>query len=94
MKGTLNDVTGRTIPEGVQNENFSYMFRIFKHLFFFAHLAWGDLIPEPALETQLDWDIAPNGLLYVSYDLDGNNRADFIALRSIITSYYSPHTLG
>ena len=62
--------------------------------FFSAHLAWGDLIPEPALETQLDWDIAPNGLLYVSYDLDGNNRADFIALRSIITSYYSPRTLG
>ena len=64
--------------------------------FLSAHLAWGNniLIPEPALDTQLDWDIAPNGLLYVSYDRDGNNRADFITLRSIITSYYSPLTLS
>ncbi len=62
--------------------------------FFSAHLAWGGhtLIPEPPLDTRLNWNLTPNGLLYVSYDLDGNSRADLIALRSIITSYYSPHT--
>ena len=63
---------------------------------FSAHLVWGNnfLITEPALDTQLDWDIAPNGFLYVSYDRDGNHRADFITLRYIITSYYSPRTLS
>jgi hypothetical protein len=64
--------------------------------FLFVHLAWGNntLIAEPALESQLDWDVAPNGFLYVRYDRDGNQRADFIALRTIITSYFSPHTLS
>ncbi len=42
----------------------------------------------------MDWNPAPNGLLDVSCDLDGNHRADFIAVRSIITSYYSPRTIG
>jgi len=42
----------------------------------------------------LDWNPAPNGLLYVSCDLGGNHRTDFIAVRSIITSYYSPRTIG
>ena len=71
-KETLHDITGRTIPEGVQNESFNNIFRTFLGFlsiyFLSAHLAWGNntLIPEPALETQLDWDIAPNGLLYVS----------------------------
>jgi hypothetical protein len=64
--------------------------------FFSAQLAWGSntLIAEPALETQLDWDVAPNGFLYVRYDRDGNQRADFIALRYIITSYFSPRPLS
>ncbi len=62
--------------------------------FLSAHLAWGynTLITEPAKETQLDWNVAANGFLYVSYDRDGNHQADYIALRYIITSYYSPHT--
>ncbi|KMP12109.1 hypothetical protein UZ36_02115 [Candidatus Nitromaritima sp. SCGC AAA799-C22] len=61
-----------------------------------AQLAWAGhtLIPEPPLDTRLDWNPAPNGLLYVYYDLDGNHKADFIALRSVITSYYSPRTIG
>lgn len=64
--------------------------------FLSAHLAWGEhnLVPEPPLDTRLGWTLAPNGLLYVSYDLDGNHRADFIALRSIITSYYSSRSLS
>ncbi|MBT5549239.1 MAG: hypothetical protein HOJ79_02045 [Nitrospina sp.] len=47
------------------------------------------IIEEPDLKTQLSWDIATNGLLYVSYDLDGNGKADYFTLRVVSRNYRS-----
>ena len=51
-------------------------------------------ISEPPLESRIDWDVAVNGLLFVSYDLDHNNRPDYFTLRPVITSYFSPDSVS
>lgn len=47
---------------------------------------------EPPLNTQIQWDLAPNGLLTISYDLDHNGKADFYTVRTIKRSYVSEQT--
>ncbi len=47
---------------------------------------------EPPLSTQIQWDLAPNGLLTISYDLDHNGKTDFYTVRTIKRSYISEQT--
>ena len=44
---------------------------------------------EPPLNTQVEWNLSPNGLLTVGYDSDHNGKADFYTLRSLVNSYMS-----
>lgn len=52
---------------------------------------WGQTrsIDEPPLEKQMGWSLLPNGLLVVEYDLDGNGKADFFAVRVVESNYFS-----
>lgn len=45
------------------------------------------LRPEPPLNSQLAWDVYPNGMLVVTYDLDQNGRADYFTLRVIAATF-------
>lgn len=47
------------------------------------------LVNEPALESRVDWDLTPSGLLLVAYDSNGDGRADYFTLRPVIASFYS-----
>ena len=63
---------------------------------FFSSSAWGNYValqPEPALKTQVGWDVQPNGLLFISYDLDQNGKVDFIALRRVLKTYFTDEPL-
>jgi len=44
---------------------------------------------EPALQTQVSWDLLPSGMLTVAYDLDYNGRADFFTVRLVLDKYIS-----
>lgn len=46
-------------------------------------------VPEPPLSSQVGWDLAANGMLYISYDLDHNGKPDYFTLRPVITSFFS-----
>ena len=37
----------------------------------------------------MKWDVAANGMVYVSYDTDHNGRVDFHTLRVVTSSFYS-----
>ena len=59
-------------------------------LMFASAPAWGNpLHAEPPLNTQVQWNLSPNGLLTVGYDTDNNGKADFFTLRSLVNSYMS-----
>lgn len=51
------------------------------------------LIAEPALETQIGWNILPSGMLVVAYDLDHNGKPDFFAVRVVIRNHFSSETV-
>ncbi|KMP11565.1 hypothetical protein UZ36_04135 [Candidatus Nitromaritima sp. SCGC AAA799-C22] len=38
---------------------------------------------------RVGWDLAANGMLYVSYDLNHNGKPDYFTLRPVITSFFS-----
>ena len=68
------------------------LFTIFIHS---PSMAWAQnfLMAEPEIETQVDWDLSNNGLLYVSYDIDNDGRVDFCSWRIVTTSYFSKELL-
>lgn len=53
--------------------------------------SWGDppLIAEPALEMQISWNLAANGMLVIGYDTNRNGKLDFQTQRVVVTSYFS-----
>ncbi len=53
--------------------------------------SWGDppLIAEPALEMQISWNLAANGMLFIGYDTNRNGKLDFQTQRVVVTSYFS-----
>lgn len=58
--------------------------------------AWGGPITlpaEPALETQKNWELKSNGLLYISYDLNKSGKPDFFTLRRVLKSYRTHQSL-
>ena len=54
-------------------------------------LVWAEpyLRPGDPLAVQVGWDVALNGVLYVSYDNNHNGRVDFHTLRIVEKSFYS-----
>ncbi|GJL77277.1 MAG: hypothetical protein NPINA01_02660 [Nitrospinaceae bacterium] len=57
--------------------------------------AWTQGLPnaEPEIETRVDWDLANDGLLYITYDTDNDGRVDFCSWRIVTTSYFSKELL-
>jgi len=57
---------------------------------------WGDppLMAEPSQATQISWNLAGNGMLFIGYDTDQNGKLDFHTLRVVKTSYFSKHSLA
>lgn len=48
---------------------------------------------DPRAERQVGWDLLPNGMLVVAYDLDRNGKADFFTVRATLKSYCSGQTV-
>jgi len=70
---------------------------IFAVCFFFSFPAIGmsdNSLVQPALNTQIDWDVKPNGLLCVSYDLNHNGKADYFTVHFVIKSYLAEELLA
>jgi len=53
----------------------------------------GNNLVQPALNTQIGWDLKPNGLLCVSYDLNHNGKADYFTVHFVIKSYFAEELL-
>jgi hypothetical protein len=64
---------------------------LFSILILSPSLTWAEslLMAEPDIETRMDWDLANDGRLFVSYDLDRDGRVDFCSWRIVTTSYFS-----
>jgi len=41
----------------------------------------------------MGWAVLPNGMLVVEYDLDGNGRPDFFAVRVVASNYFSSEAI-
>ena len=64
--------------------------------FFFNFPAIGfsdNFLVQPALDTQISWDVKPNGLLCVSYDLNHNGKADYFTVHFVVKSYLADELL-
>lgn len=58
----------------------------------FSSPAWSGsetLQAEPAMNTRLNWNLEPNGMLIVGYDLNHNGQADFFTVRIVLDKYIS-----
>lgn len=44
---------------------------------------------EPAMHSRYGWDLEPNGMLIVGYDLNHNGRPDFFTVRIVLDKYIS-----
>ncbi len=56
----------------------------------FGSPAWSNpdlLQAEPAMTTQFGWNLEPNGMLTVGYDLNHNGRPDFFTVRVVLYKY-------
>jgi hypothetical protein len=50
-------------------------------------------VEEPTLKNRLAWNVSPNGLLNVSFDLNGDGKPDYHTLRVILNHYESHKNL-
>jgi hypothetical protein len=48
---------------------------------------------DPPLKNKIGWNLQSNGLLYVSYDLDQNGRADYHTIHFVIKTYLASESL-
>jgi hypothetical protein len=56
----------------------------------FSSPAWSNpyfLQAEPAMTTQFGWNLEPNDMLTVGYDLNHNGRPDFFTVRVVLDKY-------
>ncbi len=56
----------------------------------FSSPAWSNpdlLQAEPTMTTQVGWNLEPNGMLTVEYDLNYNGRPDFFTVRVVLGKY-------
>lgn len=62
--------------------------------FSFPTIGFSDnALVQPALNTLMSWDLKPNGLLCVSYDLNHNGKADYFTLHYVLKSYLTAEDL-
>lgn len=64
-------------------------------LVFVPHAWAGNEMPpvEPAMQSRASWNLEPNGMLTVGYDLNHNGRPDFFAVRVVLDKYISTEPL-
>lgn len=48
---------------------------------------------EPAMNTQIGWNLGPSGMLTVGYDLNRNGRPDFFTVRVVLDKYITEETI-
>ncbi len=63
----------------------------------FGSPAWAGnemLRTEPAMQTQIGWNLEPSGMLTVGYDLNGNGRPDFFTVRIVLDKFISEETMA
>jgi len=49
---------------------------------------------EPSMKEKIGWNLKGNGLLYVSYDLDHNGKADYHTIHFVIKTYLTGEPLS
>lgn len=49
---------------------------------------------DPQLTESLGWNLLPNGMLIAGYDLNGNGKADFYAIRMVLRSFVSKRSVA
>jgi hypothetical protein len=50
--------------------------------------SWNNTLQaEPAMNTRYSWNLEPNGMLIVGYDLNHNGRPDFFTVRIVLDKY-------
>ncbi len=62
----------------------------------FGSPAWSNpnlLQAEPAMTTQFGWNLEPNGMLTVGYDLNHNGRPDFFTVRVVLYKYITEESI-
>ena len=76
-------------------KRFTSCLTFFAFLAFTTPVSWGNpyLVAEPPQSDRTTWDVAANGMVYVSYDLNSNGTADFYTLRVVEKSFYSDQTV-
>lgn len=50
-------------------------------------------IVDPPLKNKVGWNLKSNGLLYVSFDLDHNGRADYHTVHFVLKTYLASESL-
>ncbi len=63
----------------------------------FGSPAWSNpdlLQAEPAMTTQFGWNLEPNGMLTVGYDLNHNGRPDFFTVRVVLYKYITEEPIA
>lgn len=66
-------------------------------LLFFGAPVWSGnemLQTEPTITARYGWNIEPNGMLTVGYDLNHNSRPDFFTVRIVLDKYISTEPIG
>ncbi len=53
----------------------------------------GNPLVQPALDSQVSWDLKPNGLVCVGYDLNQNGKADYFTVHFVLKSYMAEDLL-
>ncbi len=48
---------------------------------------------DPPLENKIGWNLKSNGLLFVSFDLDHNGRADYHTVHFVVKTYMTSEPL-
>ncbi len=74
---------------------------VFSIIFLIALLAFSSpvwsgnamLQTEPPMKSRYSWDLEPNGMLVVGYDLNHNGRPDFFTVRIVLDKYITPEPI-
>lgn len=78
----------------MKHQNFYSLIFIISLTFSFPAIGHSDnALVQPALNTLVSWDLKPNGLLCISYDLNQNGKADYHTVHFVIKSYLSQESM-
>ncbi len=72
---------------------YSLIFMVY-FTFSFPAIGFSDnALVQPTLNTLMSWDLKPNGLLCVSYDLNHNGKADYYTIHFVLKSYLAEESM-